>query len=891
MTSIHTKFSSVERSFIQKSGKQETYENERVPVIEVQNIYELGKLVALRFLEWIVGNPNGVIALPTGRTPEFFIKTLEHLKNNWTDPSVQSDLVKHGLDFKGSNGSFPNTSGLTFVMLDEFFPMLPTHRNSFCNYIKLFYVSILNISSDNIISFDLVGNKVLTVHELTKFQSINVDLSLLSNPSTSSTCDKDIKERIEILLKVQKFCDDFEAKVRLLGGIGFFLGGIGPDGHIAFNQEGSALNSTTRLVNFNYPTAAAAAGDLGGIEIARGKAAMTIGLGTISYNICPEKATVIIMAAGEGKASVVRAGIEDPIDPLRPSSILHTIPGGRFYITHGAALGLSARKAEMLSSIESEQVLSWALNHLSGVKISAGIQSAHLIEPSFQYLTAESLIYNVSLKCGKPVHTLEISDLISLPESAAIPEWFCHDLSFKLLKSCAARRLREKIEGGLRFASTQSASILHTAPHHDDIMLSYHAAMHELLGRQPSGQMYDSSTRQDSESMLNTASKSLLRVRSGSFDKSLIRGQSFNSKVQDRRLGESYNNNINTFAYLTSGFHSVNDSFLTKQCDASSGPDGSFRFLHDAVSTGELTRNYDDLMTAFNEAFFSKDYSTQDVIENIIFLRKVAEVWTIDLTQNYNKLIFELRAKVEWLRDEYLAKHQPGDAVPKEMQILKGCMRESEVDRVWALSKMPMNRIHHMRSKFYNDDFFTPMPSLTDDALPMANLLRIKQPDIVTVAFDPEGTGPDTHYKVLQVVAAGLRISLSKGDLMVNPLVIGYRNVWFVFTPSDATLMIPGTAEDLDLMHDTFMSCFTTQKAASFPSPNYDGPFSAWARHLQREQKKMIETLLGEDFFKNHEDPRIRNSTGFVFLKAMYVEHFLREVEELKSKFEIIRDN
>ena len=32
-------------------------------------------------------------------------------------------------------------------------------------------------------------------------------------------------------------------------------------------------------------------------------------------------------------------------------------------------------------------------------------------------------------------------------------------------------------------------------------------------------------------------------------------------------------------------------------------------------------------------------------------------------------------------------------------------------------------------------------------------------------------------------------------------------------------------------MHDTFMSCFTTQKAASFPSPHYDGPFSAWV-HL-----------------------------------------------------------
>jgi glucosamine-6-phosphate deaminase len=179
------------------------------------------------------------------------------------------------------------------------------------------------------------------------------------------------------------------------------------------------------------------------------------------------------------------------------------------------------------------------------------------------------------------------------------------------------------------------------------------------------------------------------------------------------------------------------------------------------------------------------------------------------------------------------------------------------------------------------------MPSLEDDALPMANLIRARQPDILTVAFDPEGTGPDTHYKVLTVVAAGLRIALSRGDLD-NPdvLVWGYRNVWFVFPPSQATLMIPCSASDLDLMHDTFMSCFTTQKKASFPSPHYDGPFSAWARQIQRDQKAMLTTLLGTEYFQSHQHPRVRDSAGFIFLHATYVKHFLAEVEDLKSKFE-----
>jgi glucosamine-6-phosphate deaminase len=88
----------------------------------------------------------------------------------------------------------------------------------------------------------------------------------------------------------------------------------------------------------------------------------------------------------------------------------------------------------------------------------------------------------------------------------------------------------------------------------------------------------------------------------------------------------------------------------------------------------------------------------------------------------------------------------------REMQLLKGCMRESEVDRVWAISSMPNNRIHHMRSKFYTDDFFTPMPSLEDDALPMANLIRARQPDVLTVAFDPEGTGKSCLIRLMSDV-------------------------------------------------------------------------------------------------------------------------------------------
>lgn len=214
------------------------YPGERAPVVEVQNVYELGKIVALSFLEWVDANPNGVIALPTGKTPEYFIKTLERYKTMWNEPEIQNEVKSFGYHKE----SFPETKGLTFVMLDEFFPMLPTHRNSFCNYVRNFYLKNLGISDDKVMDFDLLKNGVLREEELSFFERISVDLTLLHREATN----EHETQAKAILLKVEAFCQDFERRLSAIGGIGFFLGGIGPDGHIAFNQEGADHECITR---------------------------------------------------------------------------------------------------------------------------------------------------------------------------------------------------------------------------------------------------------------------------------------------------------------------------------------------------------------------------------------------------------------------------------------------------------------------------------------------------------------------------------------------------------------------------------------------------------------------------------------------------------------------
>ncbi|RYG67211.1 glucosamine-6-phosphate deaminase, partial [archaeon] len=206
-----TNWTSVELSFIQRSGKKASYPNERAPVVEVLNVYELGKIVALSFLEWVQENPRGIIALPTGKTPEYFIKTLEHYKNNWSNPKIEEEVKSYGFH----HASFPDTTQLTFVMLDEFFPMLSTHRNSFCNYIQHFYIRLLDIKPENILNFDLLQSGVVSLEDMGMFEG-DVDLTLLSRaPST----ELETRQR-EILERVQKFCGEYEEKIKSLGGIG-----------------------------------------------------------------------------------------------------------------------------------------------------------------------------------------------------------------------------------------------------------------------------------------------------------------------------------------------------------------------------------------------------------------------------------------------------------------------------------------------------------------------------------------------------------------------------------------------------------------------------------------------------------------------------------------------
>ena len=106
-------------------------------------------------------------------------------------------------------------------------------------------------------------------------------------------------------------CARYEAKIKNYGGIHLFLGGIGPDGHIAFNEPGSSLSSRTRKKELTT--------DVNKVP----KTALTVGVGTVM-----DAQEVLIVVNGHNKARALQHAIEEPISHMWTVSALQMHPHG-----------------------------------------------------------------------------------------------------------------------------------------------------------------------------------------------------------------------------------------------------------------------------------------------------------------------------------------------------------------------------------------------------------------------------------------------------------------------------------------------------------------------------------------------------------------------------------
>ncbi|QQO10780.1 glucosamine-6-phosphate deaminase [Breznakiella homolactica] len=119
----------------------------------------------------------------------------------------------------------------------------------------------------------------------------------------------------------EKECAEYEKTIASFGGIELFLGGMGPDGHIAFNEPGSSLTSRTRLKALTLDTKIANSrffdGDINKVPTT----ALTVGVGTVM-----DAREVVIIASGHGKARALRESVEGGINHMWTLSCLQLHP-------------------------------------------------------------------------------------------------------------------------------------------------------------------------------------------------------------------------------------------------------------------------------------------------------------------------------------------------------------------------------------------------------------------------------------------------------------------------------------------------------------------------------------------------------------------------------------
>jgi glucosamine-6-phosphate deaminase len=176
---------------------------------------------------------------------------------------------------------FHKEEGLSFnnvvtFNLDEYYPMQPDSMHSYVRFMNEHLFNHLDIKKEN----------------------IHIPDGSLS------------KE------EVRSFCEQYEQKIKDLGGLDVQILGIGRTGHIGFNEPGSTLSSKTRMVRLDQVTRLDAASDFFGHENVPTKA-ITMGVGSIM-----DAKRIILMAWGEGKSDIIRQAVEGKIKESVPATFL-----------------------------------------------------------------------------------------------------------------------------------------------------------------------------------------------------------------------------------------------------------------------------------------------------------------------------------------------------------------------------------------------------------------------------------------------------------------------------------------------------------------------------------------------------------------------------------------
>jgi glucosamine-6-phosphate deaminase len=159
------------------------------------------------------------------------------------------------------------------------------------------------------------------------------------------------KENVHILngmaADLEKECEAYEAAIAACGGIDLFLGGVGQDGHLAFNEPGSSLVSRTRIKSLTMDTRMVNARFFGDDPEKVPGTALTVGVGTVM-----EAREVLVIVSGSQKAAALQAAVEGGVNHMCTLSCLQMHPKAIIVCDEAATGELKVRTVNYFKAIE-----------------------------------------------------------------------------------------------------------------------------------------------------------------------------------------------------------------------------------------------------------------------------------------------------------------------------------------------------------------------------------------------------------------------------------------------------------------------------------------------------------------------------------------------------------
>ncbi len=146
-------------------------------------------------------------------------------------------------------------------------------------------------------------------------------------------------------------CAGYERRIKAFGGIDLFLGGVGADGHIAFNEPGSSLTSRTRDKALNHDTIVVNSrffdNDINKVP----KTALTVGVGTVM-----DSREVLILVTGHNKSRALHKAVEGCINHMWTISALQLHPHGVIVCDESATIDLKVGTYRYFIEIEKDHL-------------------------------------------------------------------------------------------------------------------------------------------------------------------------------------------------------------------------------------------------------------------------------------------------------------------------------------------------------------------------------------------------------------------------------------------------------------------------------------------------------------------------------------------------------